>query len=141
MKSKSSTKNTTRKLCALGVLLISACAYVERQIDTPGVTIERIPTDSGTIRSAFFVEYKHDVYLAGHVCAKLSSKLKLFGHVHVGVRGPNGEDVLCAVAPHRNPWQQFRKPYRVKLERAPRKGSVVHVRHHKDTTHQDCHTS
>ena len=140
VKSMKSTQNASRILWALGFLLISACTDIERQIATPGVAIERISTETTTIRSAFFAEYKQGVFLAGRVSAKLSSKRKISGHVHVGITAPDGKDILCTIAPHRNPWRQFHKPYRANLKQAPEPGSVVRVWQYNDTTHQDCHT-
>lgn len=141
MRYKKLIQKVTRALFLTGILLLSACALIERQIDAPSVIVERIQTETATIRSAYFVEYRNNIYLAGYVAAKWSSRNSLFGHVHAAITAPDGADILCTIARHRNPLRQFRKPFRAKLERIPEPGSLVRVWHHYDEMHQPCHAS
>lgn len=118
--------------------LLASCAFIDRVIDTPDITIERVTTKSGQITSAYLVEYRNQVFLRGRVRGRIPSKSTLWGHVDVEIASPNAQDYSCGTARYRNPPRTFRKPFSYWLGVVPEPNTIIRVWHHRDKRHSDC---
>ena len=118
--------------------LLASCAFIDRVIDTPDISIQRVTTKSGQITSAYLVEYRNQVFLRGRVRGRISSKSTLWGHVDIEIASPSTQGYSCGTARYRNPPHTFRKPFSYWLAVVPEPNTVIRVWHHRDKRHSDC---
>ena len=121
-----------------GSLSSTSCAWIPRYVSEPGVTIERVTTSSGRVSSANFWEDRNGFELRGEITPLPVTKGPIGGHVDITIISRDGRSNACTTTRQQIRVRHVRKPFSIRFDELPARGSVVRIKHHDSANHEDC---
>ena len=125
-------------ITAVSVLAVAGCTNLPTRVHDPGVRIELVTSEQGTIRTAGFWRDKNGLSLRGDLSPDGRNRLPDTEHIDIAILNPGGRNAVCVIAPLLIDGRHGGSVFSRRFATLPPTGSLVRLKRHVSDPHSGC---